>query len=81
MAAHHFNIRRLHWHKHQYEVRALHAGQVCVVFRGEGINVVANRLCMRLECGGSLSIILSGDRTLVVHQRDLAVDDEILPFG
>ena len=68
MTSHDFDISRLHGHKHEHEIRALHSRQVCVVFGGERVDMVFNGFGVGIQRTRALGIRLGCDSTLVVNQ-------------
>ncbi|CAM5216761.1 hypothetical protein CDEF62S_01950 [Castellaniella defragrans] len=78
---HGLDVRGLDGHEHEHEPRALHADQIAVVLPRKFIHMPAHGLHMRAQGRHALLFRPRGDGPVVIHERDLAVDHQMLAVG
>ena len=75
---HRLYVGRLYGHEHQHKIGAADAGQVDVVLGGEVVDVLAHCQGVGVQRQFALFIGVGADSAVVIHQRDFAVDDQVL---
>ena len=78
---HGLDICRLNRHEHEHEIRAADIGKVAVILPGQIIDMFSHRSGVGRKGLVSPDLVVRGNRPVVVDQRHLAVDHQMLAVG